>query len=101
MIPEYRLRIYCLICALLCLLCAWAVAEQLNDALNIGQFDSMTGRSPHKVKEHFVFDEQPRRFSLYLLRDIAVFIASGGAGLAFSWGALRGRRSFKRLRAKF
>ncbi|MBK5529199.1 hypothetical protein JFT86_19845 [Pseudomonas sp. TH06] len=101
MIPDYRIRIYCFIAALLCLLCAWALSEHLYDALTLGQLDVMTGRNPHKIKEHFVFSEQPWRFSGYLLRDMAAFIASGVAGLWFVSGIVRGRRAFGRWRGKF
>jgi hypothetical protein len=99
-IPEFRIRIYCFIAALLCLLCSWAVAEQIYNALTIWQFYSITGRRPHQINELFVFDKQPWRFSLYLLRNVALFILSSGAGLALSWGVLRGRRAFNRWRAK-
>lgn len=64
MIPEYRVRIYCFIGACLCLLCARVLAEEIYDALTIWQFDSITSPLAHRVLEHFVFDEQPWRFSL-------------------------------------
>lgn len=100
-IPDYRIRIYCFIAALLCLLCTWALSEHLYDALTLGQLDVMTGRSPYKIKEHFVFSEQPWRFSGYLLRDVAAFIASGCAGLWLVSGIVRGRRAFGLWRGKF
>ncbi|AWY44194.1 hypothetical protein DKY63_31505 [Pseudomonas putida] len=100
MIPGYRIRIYCFIGALFCLLCSWLVAEQIYNALTLWQFDSTTGPRWHRMKEHFVYDEQPWRFGLYLLRDVAFFISASGAGLVLSWGVLRGRRAFHRWRAK-
>lgn len=44
MIPNYRIRIYCCIGALFCLIVALACAEQLHNAATLGQFDVTTGR---------------------------------------------------------
>ncbi|WP_095126413.1 MULTISPECIES: hypothetical protein [unclassified Pseudomonas] len=101
MIPNYRIRIYCCIGALFCLIVTLACAEQLHNAGTLGQFDVTTGRGVSKVREHLVFDQQPWRFGFYLLMTIAVFIASTGAGLWLCWGVLRGRRAFKRWSGKF
>ncbi|PTT24739.1 hypothetical protein [Pseudomonas sp. HMWF021] len=96
MIPGYRVRIYCLIGALLCLLVAWASAEQLYTALTNGQLDALTGWRPHKTREHLALDEQPFRFTFYFLQMAASFVAFTGAGLALSWGVIRGRKAFRR-----
>jgi hypothetical protein len=101
LIPEYRIRIYCLIGALLYLLVAWASAEQLYNAATLWQLDVTTGRGAFKSREHLVFDQQPWRFVFYLLVSIAVFIASTGAALWFLRGVLRGRQAFKRWSGKF
>lgn len=101
MIPGYRIRIYCFIGALVFLIASWALAEEIFNALTVWQFDAITGRRHHRITEHFVFDEQPWRFGLYLLQIIVLFIVSSGAGLFLSWGVLRGRRAFKRWAAKF
>lgn len=101
MIPNYRIRAYCLFGALVCLLGSWAIAEQILHALTTCQFDAITGRRGSKVKEHFVLSQQPWRFGWYLLWHVAVLIASSGAGLVLTWGVLRGRRAFKRWHVKF
>lgn len=100
MIPNYRIRIYCFIGALFFLFCSWVEAEQIYNALTIGQFDTITGPRAHRINEHFVFDEQPWRFGWYLLRDVAVFVVCGGVGVVLLWGVLRGRRAFKRWGAR-
>lgn len=100
-IPNYRIRFYSLIGALLCLLGAWASADAIHSAATLWQFDVTTGRGVSKVREHLVFDQQPWRFGFYLLMTIAVFIASTGAGLWLCWGVLCGRRAFKRWSGKF
>jgi hypothetical protein len=101
LIPGYRIRIYCLIGALLCLLGTLATAEALYNAATLWQFDVTTGRGVSKVREHLVFDQQPWRFVFYLLVTIVVFIASTSAGLWLCWGVLSGRRAFKRWSGKF
>jgi len=95
-IPEYRVRIYCFLGAVFCLGCAWLAGERLNDAFTLWQFDALTGSRRQSVKEHLIFDDQPERFLWYLLETIATFIFFSGAGLAMTWGVLRGRRAFKR-----
>lgn len=101
MIPNYRIRFYCFIGALFCLMVALACAEQLYSAATLWQFDVTTGRGVSKVREHLVFDQQPWRFGFYLLMTIVVFITSTGAGLWLCSGVWRGRRAFKRWSGKF
>lgn len=96
MTPGYRLRIYCFIGAVFCLGTCWAVLPSLGDALALGQFDTVTGRRAFRTWEHLVAHDQPWRFTLYLLRDVALSLASGSAGLAMAWVVLRGRRAFRR-----
>ncbi|MCI8210028.1 hypothetical protein AUC61_10825 [Pseudomonas sp. S25] len=96
MIPGYRVRIYCFIAALFCLSGAWWAGERLYDALTLWQFDALTGPRRQSVKEHLVFDDHPARFLWYLLETLAGFIFFSGAGLAMTWGVLRGRKAFKR-----
>lgn len=96
MIPGYRLRVYCLIGALLCLGCSWMAMRSLTDALTMGQFDALTGPRRHTITEHLVFDDQPWRFAWYVLEYFVSLIGFGSAGLVMSWVVLRGRRAFKR-----
>ncbi|MEN1834955.1 hypothetical protein AAIM60_18925 [Pseudomonas lijiangensis] len=72
------------------------MTDQLYDALTLWQFDVLTGPRGERVKERLIFDEQPVRFLFYLLKTLVIFILFGGAGLAMSWGVLRGRKAFKR-----
>ncbi|MCV4289692.1 hypothetical protein OH708_17375 [Pseudomonas capsici] len=96
-IPGYRVRIYCFIGAFFCLGIAWAMmTDELYDAFTLWQFDVFTGPRSQRVKEHLIFDQQPVRFLFYLLKTLVIFILFGSAGLAMSWGVLRGRKTFKR-----
>lgn len=96
MIPNYRIRIYCLIVAPLFLLGAWAVAQEIYSALTTFELDALTGYRYHRTTEHLVFDEQPWRFSFYLVLHVMYFLFGGWVGLFLAWGVLRGRKAFKR-----
>jgi hypothetical protein len=95
-IPEYRVKFYCLLGAGFFLLCAWAMAPDLYAALTTYEFDTLTGRRHHRVREHLRYLETPWAFVYHFVLDLAAFLTTSALGLGLAWRLLRGRKAFKR-----
>ncbi|MFJ4143629.1 hypothetical protein [Pseudomonas sp. NPDC089734] len=97
MIPEYRVKIYCLLGAFFCIGCAFFVGSELFEAMRTLELDIQTGPRSNRVKEHLIYSHEPLRFVFYFFKTSVVSMLFMIAGLCMAWRMVRGRKAFKGL----
>lgn len=95
-IPEYRVKIYCLFGMLFFLGVGCFAWPDLYEALTTLEMDARTGPRSHRVNVHLVYHREPARFVFNLIEQAAYTLVASAAGLALTWRLLRGRRAFKK-----
>lgn len=95
MIPNYRIRFYCLIGTLICGLGMTACTEQMLNALFYQAIDVTTGRGVHRAQEHLTLAESPIRFCWHFCFFVLGAVASSYGTYKLGRGVLLGRAAYK------
>lgn len=96
MIPEYRVKFYCLIGMLFCFGIACFAWPDLYAALTTLEMDARTGPRSHRVNVHLVYHREPVRFIFNIIEQAVYTLAATTVGLALTWRVLRGRKAFSK-----